>query len=329
MNKPPPLSPPPLRIQIRESETGVRLFWLVAAAVLLGLLLSVFLLVWLLSQNEVGQGTTADSAGGASSQAANLDTEDSRENSSAEVARAVSKSTSTEEEAESKRKDSTPESDSDLEEQPTESMEDSVHYEEPMLLVVEEKPSPKATRSGSMGSASSGQILATPGGVNPFLGTGSPAKSNVFVIDISGSMQTVDRLPRVMATLKRAIGQLKPEQSFMVVLFDNTLHTDPFSNGLVLAKKKNIDRVYDWLDMPHFGSGTNPLPAMLFAMQWKPERIVLLSDGEFDPTFADAITQANCSNQKPAKIDCVGLMEEVEVLKQIATSNTGIYYQAN
>jgi uncharacterized protein with von Willebrand factor type A (vWA) domain len=132
-----------------------------------------------------------------------------------------------------------------------------------------------------------------------------------------------------MATLKRAIGQLKPEQSFMVVLFDSTFHTDPSSNGLVLAKKKNIDRIYEWLDMPHFGSGTNPLPAMLFAMQLRPERIVLLSDGEFDPTFADAITQANRSNQKPAKIDCVGLMEQVEVLKQIAASNKGIYFQAN
>lgn len=329
MNKPPPLSPPPLRIQVSESEASFRLFWLIAAAAILGLLLSVFLLVWLLSQNEAGQGTTADSAGGSSSQVANLDTDDSRETSTTEVATAVSKSTSTEEEAKSKRKDSTPESVSNLEEQSTESMEDAVHYEEPVLLVVEEKPSPRATRSGSRGSASSGQILATPGGVNPFLGTGSPAKSNVFVIDISGSMQTVDRLPRVMATLKRAIDQLTPEQSFMVVLFDNTFHTDPLSNGLVLAKKKNIDRVYDWLDMPHFGSGTNPLPAMLFAMQLRPERIVLLSDGEFDPTFAYTITQANRSNQKPAKIDCVGLMEQVEVLKQIAASNKGIYFQAN
>jgi hypothetical protein len=305
------------------------LLWLIAAAALLGLLLSVFLLVWLLSQNEVGQGTSADSAGGASSQVANLDSDDSRVIASAEVASAESESTSKEEEATSQTKDSTNESVSGLENESSERMEDDVSDEEPVLLIVEKKPSPKASRSSSTGTAATGQTLAVRGGVNPFLGTGSPAKSNVFVIDISGSMQTVDRLPRVMATLKRAIGQLKPEQSFMVVLFDSTFHTDPSSNGLVLAKKKNIDRIYEWLDMPHFGSGTNPLPAMLFAMQLRPERIVLLSDGEFDPTFADAITQANRSNQKPAKIDCVGLMEQVEVLKQIAASNKGIYFQAN
>lgn len=329
MSKPPPLFPPLLRIQIRESETSVRMFWLIAVAALLGLLLSVFLLVWLLSQNEAGQGTTADSAGGSSSQVANLDTDDSRVIASAEVASAESESTSKEEEATSKTRDSTPESDSDLEDETAESMEDGISYEEPVLLIVEKKPSPKASRSGSTGTSATGQTLAIRGGVNPFLGTGSPAKSSVFVIDISGSMQSVDRLPRVVATLKRAIDQLKPEQSFMVVLFDDTVHTDPSSNGLVLAKKKNIDRVYEWLDMPQVGGGTNPLPAMLFALQSRPERIVLLSDGEFDPTFADAITHANRSNQKPAKIDCVGLMEEVEVLKQIAASNKGIYYQAN
>lgn len=101
------------------------------------------------------------------------------------------------------------------------------------------------------------------------------------------------------------------------------------ANATSTATAEAASRAYDWLDMPHFGSGTNPLPAMLFVIQLRPERIVLLSDGEFDPTFGDAITQANRSNQKPTKIDCVGLMEDVEVLKQIAASNKGIYFQAN
>ena len=54
-----------------------------------------------------------------------------------------------------------------------------------------------------------------------------------------------------------------------------------------------------------------------------------LSDGEFDPSSVFAITQANQSNVLPAKIDCVGLMEEVETLKEIARLNKGTYYQAH
>jgi len=98
--------------------------------------------------------------------------------------------------------------------------------------------------------------------------------------------------------------------------------------GLLLANEKNKQAIYDWLDNAPGGGGTNPLPAMITAIQQKPERIILLSDGEFDPTSVFAITQANQSNKQPARIDCVGLMEEVETLKEIARSNKGTYYQA-
>lgn len=294
----------------------------------MGLLLSTFLLFWLLSRNEVGQGTTIDSAGGSTSRVANLGADDRQVSASAEAASTVSEPTSIANNAEPKATDSSPESDSDPGHESSESTDESVSYEEPVLLVVEEKPSPRASRYGSTGTAASGQALATRSGVNPFSGTDSPAKSTVYVIDVSGSMQNPDRLPRVVASLKRAIDQLKPEQRFMIVLFDDALHVDPSLNRLLPAKKKNVDKVYEWLDMPQGGGGTNPLPAMLFALQLRPERIVLLSDGEFDPTVSFAITQANRANAKSAKIDCVGLMEEVEVLKQIAASNKGLYYQA-
>ena len=142
-------------------------------------------------------------------------------------------------------------------------------------------------------------------------------------------MQTADRLPRVLSTLKRAVDLLKPNQEFTVILFDDSAHTDPIGRGLLLASQKNKQVIFDWLDSAPGGSGTNPLPAMILAIQQKPEKIVLLSDGEFAPASAYEITQANQSNVKPAKIDCVGLMEEVETLKEIARSNKGIYYQAN
>lgn len=70
------------------------------------------------------------------------------------------------------------------------------------------------------------------------------------------------------------------------------------------------------------------MPAMEAAIQLQPERIVLLSDGEFDPSSAITITQLNQANQKPARIDCVGLMEQVLVLQEIANRNQGVYYQA-
>ena len=54
----------------------------------------------------------------------------------------------------------------------------------------------------------------------------------------------------------------------------------------------------------------------------------MLSDGEFDPYAVDQITQMNQNLRKPARIDCVGLMEQVLVLQEIARQNKGVYYQA-
>jgi Mg-chelatase subunit ChlD len=173
-----------------------------------------------------------------------------------------------------------------------------------------------------------GSDLKSSKGMNPFVGEGKPAASTVYVIDVSGSMQRPDRLPRVMNALSKAIDQLKDNQKVCVFLFDNFYFSDPLLPGLVPATKKNQERIKAWLAIPQGGGGTQPMAAMAEAIALNPERIVLLSDGEFDPTNVQTITMLNKRNTKPARIDCVGLMEQVIVLQEIAKANQGIYYQA-
>lgn len=189
------------------------------------------------------------------------------------------------------------------------------------------RPQRNAQGAPSPSGGAAGSDLVTTGGVNPFLGDGKPANSTVFVIDVSGSMQMPDRLPRVVKALSRAIDQLKPKQEFCVLLFDDFYYFNP-KVELIAATKQNQELIQRWLNQPPGGGGTNPMPAMEAAIQLQPERIVLLSDGEFDPSSAITITQLNQANQKPARIDCVGLMEQVLVLQEIANRNQGVYYQA-
>ena len=94
-----------------------------------------------------------------------------------------------------------------------------------------------------------------------------------------------------------------------------TLKTRGLSLGFVLSQ-------------PPGGGGTNPMAPMSVAIDYRPERIVLLSDGEFDPTCSATITMMNKQYGKSARIDCVGLMENVLVLRDIAALNSGTYYQA-
>jgi Mg-chelatase subunit ChlD len=170
--------------------------------------------------------------------------------------------------------------------------------------------------------------LSSSNGMNPFVGQGKRSDSTVFVIDVSGSMMSDNRLPRVIRSLTKAIEALEQKQMFAVILFDTDYLMPPHTSGLVPATRQNKDYILQWLSAPPGGGGTDPTEAMFVAIGLKPERIVLLTDGEFDPTAAVTITLRNQSNTKPSRIDCVGLDEQVLVLQEIAKRNQGIYYQA-
>jgi len=187
------------------------------------------------------------------------------------------------------------------------------------------------TRSGGVAGGrggSSGIDLSSTKGINPFVGEGKKANSTIFVIDVSSSMLGDSRLPRVLNALHRAIDQLGEDQQFCVILFDTTYYVEPSVNGLIRATKRNKLLIQQWLQNAPGGGGTNPMAAMPQAIGLGPERIVLLSDGEFDPTNIATITALNKQRSRPSRIDCVGLIEEVLVLREIARENRGVYYQA-
>ena len=319
MSKPPPIPPPPPPVASRDtrSDASVRLHWMMVPAILLGLLIAIFFLSSLSNRIHF-EHENGDHASGATNSVANLDLDsvvvaDNSVGANAEPQSLVATGTNETE---------TPIASAEPMAPLERGSGEGANRQEAVLLIVDEKPASIALRTDARGE----NLVAN--GLNPFIGTGTPAASTVYVIDVSGSMQAADRLPRVLSTLKRAVDLLKPEQKFTVILFDQGFYTDPIGNGLQPANNRNKQVIYDWLDSAPGGGGTNPLPAMIAAIQQKPERIVLLSDGEFDPTSTYSITQANRFNAKPARIDCVGLMEEVETLKEIARSNKGIYFQA-
>jgi Mg-chelatase subunit ChlD len=348
--KPPMLAtqPPPLPAIADVDWDNNNSRWLILAAAIVGLLIAPILLGLFLISGAGGGNDQSGSGGSKAVVAASLSDTDGAALGAEAGAEATSGSTQQnsvgdeanaaegiDTQAVSKKPSSETGTETQSGNDEKESKE-SITRKEAMLLIYDAKPIPpqvSAAKRKSSSSATTGggksADLAAKGGSNPFIGEGAPAKSTVFVIDVSGSMQNQDRLPRVVSSMKYAIEKLKPDQKFTVILFDSNFHTAPKGSGLLLATVANKDYIYKWLDNAPGGGGTNPAEAMNIAIQEKPERIVLLSDGEFDPYCVDAITQANNSNRRPSKIDCVGLVEEVETLKEIASQNKGIYYQAN
>ncbi len=176
----------------------------------------------------------------------------------------------------------------------------------------------------------SGEVVVSiglPGESNPFIVAGGVG-SVIFVVDKSGSMDH-DRLGRVIAALNEAIEALQPNQRFMVLFFNDSVLQLKGMSGLVTASGANVTKYKRWIASNKTGSGgTQPLGAMELAISLRPERIIILSDGDFSPIDVAKITQRNSEQSKRIQIDAIGLTENVRTLSKLANENDGIYYQA-
>lgn len=168
--------------------------------------------------------------------------------------------------------------------------------------------------------------IVTSEGLNPFLAS-LEAESIVFVIDRSSSMSQ-NRLSRVITAVNQTIDSLKLEQKFLVIFFSDGYEMHPSLRHLVDSTQANKQIAKNWVSTIAAGGDTRPVDAVLYALKQNPKRIVLLSDGEFDPLDVTLITESNRNHTKPIRIDGIGLEENVMTLQELARLNHGIYYSA-
>jgi hypothetical protein len=169
-----------------------------------------------------------------------------------------------------------------------------------------------------------GPIIAEDG-TNPFI---SEQGDTVFVVDVSLSISPSKR-ERIFRALIEALVAMKKDQRFSVLFFDDHMYSYNSAGGLLKATPKNIERLTDWInEFTSGGGGTQPLESMLHALSSNPDRIVILSDGEFSPIDVQSITAENASRADSIRIDAIGLTEVVQTLQDLARKNDGIYYQA-
>ncbi len=163
-------------------------------------------------------------------------------------------------------------------------------------------------------------------GKNPFLDS-LEAKRIVLVIDRSASMSG-NNLPRVIQALSEAIDHLQDDQEFLILFFNDSMTMHPELQKLAKATTENKRIAIQWMETIHPSGGTSPLQTMAYALAQQPNRIVMLSDGEFNPLVVDVITAENKKSKRFVRIDGVGLAETVQTLQYLARQNGGIYYQA-
>ena len=96
--------------------------------------------------------------------------------------------------------------------------------------------------------------------------------------------------------MKRDIGALKDFQTFNVILFygvQNRAGTASFRPARVSANLDNKHAFNAWIDEQRTGFGSDPRPAVKLAIGQRPQAIVFMSDGRFENSYIDELTQAN------------------------------------
>lgn len=124
-----------------------------------------------------------------------------------------------------------------------------------------------------------------------FFGDPGSAKSFVFVLDRSMSMNKPHQLSNGLSRFQRLkmeligfIDKLKPDQTFFVIFFNDQMFPMP-AEGLVPATSANKQKYLKWIASANAVGGTDPRLSVRLAMKLDPEMIYFLSDGEVEPDY--------------------------------------------
>ena len=144
---------------------------------------------------------------------------------------------------------------------------------------------------GRKGEGSSGKAATD------FFGIDGYGQSFVYVVDCSGSMSENGKFERARYELLKSIEQLNKAQSYFVIFYNHKAH--PMDGGrLLLATPTHILETTRWVNYVEPNGGTNPLPALLYALSLHPDGIYFLSDGQFDPNTIQEIRLHNRPNNR-------------------------------
>jgi hypothetical protein len=200
--------------------------------------------------------------------------------------------------------------------------------------------SPAALASFTHGAGRSGALKAEPhltaavedkaaeaerraGRTASFYGVEAEGHKFVYVVDISGSMSG-SRFRRARAELSQSIENLDPAQSFYVILFNHGPTLMP-SLGMVEAGPISVRLVADWLKKVECHGETNPLPALVDALAMQPDAVYLLSDGKFDPTVAQTVSQLQVLRKIPIHTIGFASRKGEPMLRAISQVSGGTY----
>ncbi len=153
------------------------------------------------------------------------------------------------------------------------------------------------TSSTAQTSAVMQSLKGDQGPKTQFCGVDGGGKHFVYLVDSSNSMGSGFQSAR--AELLASIDQLKPDQRFYVVFFDEqpdymrVSDSNVDDDASVMATPENKKRLRAWAMNVEMNKGKAPYDVLPFVLKLRPDVIFLLSDGEFPEKISQILREQN------------------------------------
>jgi hypothetical protein len=162
-----------------------------------------------------------------------------------------------------------------------------------------------------------------------FFETETRANAVGFIVDCSSSMAGA-KFEAVRSELARSILQLKSDQRFFVVFFNDSFFPMTGNSArpaLVPADLRSKQQILAFLKSATSSGGTNPEPALRFMAGLRPDVVYLLTDGEFQQLQPDTYRQLAGAR---IAVHTIGFETgyTVPILQEIASRTQGTYRSA-
>lgn len=186
--------------------------------------------------------------------------------------------------------------------------------------------------SGGSQGAGTGSGKGNGGGDNAgkgFFGLKSDAKSVVFVLDCSSSMnsphrgQWRTRFGRLKYEMLKTVSAMSPETRFYIIFFSKKTIRMP-AQGMVGATPDAKRKYLTWMARQKAIGGTDPRTALGYALRLKPDMVYFLTDGSFAPDVRRSLLSIQ-QYHIAIHTFVFGNPAGAKVMKQIAVQNRGKY----
>ena len=194
------------------------------------------------------------------------------------------------------------------------------------------------------------------GGAVSFFGSKAKTKNLVYVVDVSGSMNTrgeegTSRMELMKHELKRSVSALPFSVRYQIIFFSNTAwfagqprakaaasfsgSTDPHdlpTRTLVRATQSQKRKTIGYIDEATSGGGTNWRLPLKMAIKLKPDMIYFMTDGEIDsdngkvPVIEDVVDYNRKTSNSRINTICLMELKAYEKLQDLASRTRGTVF---